>query len=75
MYKRKLIILSSITYAYRARDFLYKKGIQVTILKTPIEYSPRGCGYSIEIKETIHTIEEIYLELKCANIKVLGYVE
>ncbi len=71
--KDSIIMLSSITYAYKARDYLQPKGISVYLLRTPPKYSPRGCGYSIRLN--YDNVEEIVNELKCKGIKVLGVVE
>ena len=48
---KKLILLRSITYAYKAKDYLAKEGIRVTVLRTPSSLSPCGCGFSIGTRE------------------------
>lgn len=43
------IIVSSITYAYKSRDILERKGIRVRIERAPSEISDCGCLYAVKI--------------------------
>jgi hypothetical protein len=45
----QLIIVSSITYAYKGRTALERKGIKVNIAKAPKNLSDCGCHYAIKI--------------------------
>lgn len=47
--ERKIIMLNSITYAYKARDFLYQKGITAYIERVPANLRKNGCGYGIKV--------------------------
>jgi hypothetical protein len=43
------VIVSSITYAYKGKSALERKGIKVSIEKAPKEISDCGCHYAIKI--------------------------
>lgn len=45
---KEIIMLSSYTYAQKARDYLYKNGIYARVIKTPEKLSSCGCGHSVE---------------------------
>ncbi len=47
---KNLILFSSITYANRAGEFLYKRGFHGRVIKTPAAYTNKSCGYSLAIK-------------------------
>lgn len=44
-----IIMLSSITYAYSARDILYRKGIKCYIERVPVNLRESGCGYGVAV--------------------------
>lgn len=46
---KQIIMLNSITYAYKARDFLYTKNITAYIERVPAHLRNNGCGYGIRI--------------------------
>ena len=69
--EKQLIMLSSITYAYKARDLLAKKGIGSYIERTPEELKTKGCSYSIAVRTDADRAAEL---LKAAGIKVLGII-
>lgn len=46
---KEILVLRSITYAYKAQRVLDKAGIRSMILRTPEEYAPRGCSYSLSV--------------------------
>lgn len=68
---KQLIVLSSITYAYKARDFLAKKGISSYIERTPEELKTKGCSYSIAVRGDADKAAAL---LESARIKVLGII-
>ena len=45
----KYVIVSSITYAYKGKSALERKGIKVDIEKAPKEISECGCQYALKI--------------------------
>ncbi|MEG2597442.1 MAG: DUF3343 domain-containing protein [Oscillospiraceae bacterium] len=44
---QSMIVLSSITYAYKAQKILEHEWIKSSVVRTPKKYSNRGCGYSL----------------------------
>lgn len=69
--EKQFIMLSSITYAYKARDYLAKKGISAYIERTPEELKTKGCSYSITVREDADAVAKL---LEAAGIRVLGVV-
>ncbi len=57
MPKKQLIVLSSITYAYKARDFLYNKGIKCYVERIPANLRKSGCGYCIRLNGGTNSID------------------
>lgn len=41
--------LVSLTYAYKAKEILQRKGISCRIIHKPKSLSKQGCGYSIAV--------------------------
>jgi hypothetical protein len=66
---KQFIILSSITYAYKAKDILERKGCKAFIEKAPRSISECGCLYSLVIRGC--TLEKATSFLKAANIKII----
>lgn len=48
--KKQLLVVSSITYAYKARDFLFNKGIKCYIDRIPADLRKSGCGYGVKVE-------------------------
>lgn len=69
MYKNKLIILQSITYATKARNFLLKQGIHSDIVKTPKTKNMSTCGYSLSLSKDF---DKAYSILTSNGFKILG---
>ena len=70
--KKQLLMLRSITYAYKAQEYLAGKGISVQIQRTPSTYSACGCGYSIRTKDDPRQIRQM---LESVGIEVMGIAE
>jgi hypothetical protein len=49
--EKQLIMVNSITYAYKARDILYNNGIKAYIERIPSNLRKSGCGYGIRIND------------------------
>lgn len=49
MQKRQIVVVSSVTYAYKARDFLFNKGIKCYIERVPANLRTTGCGYGVRV--------------------------
>ena len=70
--QKKLIMFRSITYAYKARDYLTRNGISSAVVRTPSEYSKCGCGYSIRVKQDAEDIRDM---LERVGIPTIGIAE
>ncbi len=69
---KPMIMLSSITYAMKSRDILFKNGIKSYVERTPRSNTNAGCGYSIYVPDKTDEAERILVGL---GIKVLGRSE
>lgn len=58
---KRLIGMTSITYAVKAQKLLKSKGVQVKIIPTPKNVGS-GCGYSLETNEDTSLILRILSE-------------
>ena len=45
------LVLRSITYAQRGRDWLKRRGISCHISRLPLTLGENGCGYALRIEE------------------------
>lgn len=68
---KHLLLVSSITYAYKARHLLQQNWIKCGIVRTPEQYTKRGCGYSLVLREDPQRAVDI---LTRHGIKVLQTV-
>lgn len=64
------IVVSSITYAYKGKSVLDRKGIRAVIEKAPKELSNCGCYYALLIKNA--GAKEAAELLKAAHVKFLS---
>ena len=64
---RKLLVLSSITFAYKARDYLARQGIRCYIERIPKQLRTSGCGYGIKVEGDA---QQIAAQVNQANIRV-----
>lgn len=71
MESKNLIMLTSITYAMKAKDVLIRRGIRSDIVRTPKHNSPTGCGYSLYVPRRFNEAVDI---LNSSGIKVVGTV-
>lgn len=71
--KNNIIVLNSITHAYKAKDILYRSGYSVYIDRIPSQLRKSGCGYGIKVKVT--QIEAILHILAQNNIYVKDVIE
>lgn len=46
---REILVLRSITYAYKAQRLLERQGIRSYVIRTPAAYAPSGCSYSLSV--------------------------
>ncbi len=64
-----LVTFRSVTYAQKAQRLLENRGITAYLLRTPREYTQRGCGYSLRIhgkmaQEALEILEQAGLPLE-----------
>ena len=69
---KQLFMLTSNTYAYKARDYLAHNGISAYIERTPEELMKKGCSYSLAIRGDAQEVAALLPE---AGIKVLGVIQ
>ena len=65
---KPLIIVSSVTYAMKARDLLLHHGIRGYVQRVP-RTAETGCGYGVYVPNGADTAERILRE---NNFRILG---
>lgn len=68
---RDLLVLRSITYAYKAQRLLEKQGIRSYVVRTPAAHAPSGCSYSLSVAGQSAKAADI---LRYSGIQVLKVV-
>lgn len=68
---QSLIVLSSITYAYKAQKILEQMWIKSNVIRTPRAYSNQGCGYSLLIRGDL---SEAVTALNKEGIRILKVI-
>ena len=68
---QSLLVLSSITYAYKAQRLLERMWIKSGVIRTPRAYSNRGCGYSLLVRGNL---SEAVAALSKQGIRILQVV-
>lgn len=69
---KNLIMLTSITYAMKAKEILIRRGIRSDIVRTPKHTSPTGCGYSLFVPNKFNEAVSI---INSAGIKIVGTID
>ncbi len=69
--EKPVIQVSSVTYAMKSRDLLFRHGIRAYVERST-RSSKAGCGYSLYVPENTDAAEQL---LRKAGIRVLGRVE
>ena len=69
---RKMLVLNSVTYAYKARDYLQRKGIRVYVERIPEHLRVSGCGYGVRAN---NDAEQIAAILNDAGIPVKNIIK
>lgn len=69
---KPIILLSSITYAIKSRDLLFKKGIRAHVERISSNSKVSGCGYGIYVPDRTDEAEEI---LRKAGVRIVGRAE
>lgn len=70
--KSKILVVSSITYAYKARDLLFNAGIKCYIDRIPSHLRHSGCGYGVRVTGEIQQVMSL---LQKAGIHVKDVLE
>lgn len=63
------IVVSSITYAYKARDLLERKGCRVHVERASREISKCGCHYLLMIRN--YPLEQAVAILDAAHVRII----
>lgn len=69
--EKPVILVSSVTYAMKSRDLLFRRGIKAFVERIPPTAST-GCGYGVYVPQGA---DEAELILRQENIKILGRAE
>ncbi len=69
---KPLIMVSSITYAMKAKSLLSSYGIKSDVRRTPKHTTEHGCSYSVYVPQNTDEAEKLLLE---NHIKVIGRTE
>lgn len=68
---KKVLVLSSVTYAMKSRDLLFRHGFRAYVERLP-RTKETGCGYGVYVPQGIDEAERI---LKENGVRVLGRAE
>lgn len=68
---KRVIVVSSVTYALKSRDLLFRKGIKAYVERLP-RTKESGCGYGVYVPARTDEAERILRE---AGIKVFYRTE
>lgn len=71
MLGKPLILVSSVTYAMKSRDILFKRGVKAYVERSP-PTAASGCGYGVYVPYGADEAEQILRE---NHIKILGRAE
>lgn len=63
------IVVSSITYAYKARDLLERKGCRVQVERAPKDLSRCGCHFLVLIRN--YPLQQAVAILDAAHIRII----
>lgn len=70
---KRIIVLSSITYALKAQELLKTNGIYSKITRSKSVRNVRGCGYGIAIDEML--AEKSRALLVASGIPIIGSID
>lgn len=65
------IIVSSITYAYKGKSMLERRGCSVFIERAPTQLSKCGCHYSLRIRD--YPLERALDILRNGHVRIISY--
>lgn len=70
---KKVIVLSSITYALKAQELLKNNGIYANLTRSKSVKSVRGCGYGVSFEPALN--EKAQNLIVSAGIPIVGSAE
>ncbi len=70
---KKVLVLSSITYALKAQELLKNNGIYATLTRSRAVRSVRGCGHGLSFDEALY--EKAKTLLVDSGIPIVGSTE
>jgi hypothetical protein len=70
---KKIIVLSSVTYALKAQELLKNNGIYANVTRSRSVRSVRGCGYGLSVDPAL--AEKAQDLLMKAGIPIVGSTE
>lgn len=68
---KPLLVVSSVTYAMKGKDLLFRQGIRSYVERIP-QSGESGCGYGVYVPERADEAEKI---LQANHIRVLSRLE
>lgn len=71
--EKQIIMLNSITYAYKARDFLFAEGINAYIERVPAHLRNNGCGYGLRV--SAYDIDKAVSLLQKASYRIKDIIK
>ncbi|MFT8888192.1 putative Se/S carrier-like protein [Ethanoligenens sp.] len=63
------VVVSSITYAYKGRDILERKGCRVRVERAPKEISSCGCHFLLMIRN--YPLQQAVALLDAAHVRII----
>lgn len=70
---KKIIVLSSVTYALKAQEILKNNGVYTNITRSRAVKSVRGCGYGISFDPAL--TEKVQALLIDSGVPIVGSTE
>ncbi|MBP5155165.1 MAG: DUF3343 domain-containing protein [Clostridia bacterium] len=70
---KKILVLSSVTYALRVQDILKQNGIYANLTRSRAVKSVRGCGYGVSFAPGDEP--RVRALVSAANVPFLAYTE
>ncbi|MBR5859620.1 MAG: DUF3343 domain-containing protein [Clostridia bacterium] len=70
---KKIIVLSSVTYALKAQEILKNNGIYANLTRSKAVRGVRGCGYGLAIDASLY--ERAYSLLLASGVTIVGSAE
>ena len=69
---QNILVLSSITYAYKAQKILEQAWIRSSVIRTPEGLSGKGCSYSLAVRGDLDRAAELLREHGIRILKIVA---